>query len=153
MACLLRRVRLRRLRADCRLATNNDRVRAREWFMPEIQLSAPDSHEGGNQRHLQARGLPYAPIIRPDELYADPHLQATGGLPEVIIPVERATSAGEDLVAGMPLLPITFAGDCLPIRSAPPSIGNATVEILSSLGYPPEQIIALETDGVIAKRS
>ena len=33
-------------------------------------------------------GLPYAPITRPEELFDDPHLLATGGLAPITVPAD-----------------------------------------------------------------
>jgi crotonobetainyl-CoA:carnitine CoA-transferase CaiB-like acyl-CoA transferase len=35
---------------------------------------------------FERAGLPFAPIRKPEDLYDDPHLQATGGLAEVVLP-------------------------------------------------------------------
>jgi crotonobetainyl-CoA:carnitine CoA-transferase CaiB-like acyl-CoA transferase len=32
---------------------------------------------------FEKAGLPFAPIVKPEELFDDPHLQATGGLADV----------------------------------------------------------------------
>lgn len=136
------------LRDDPRLTTNNDRVRARDWFMPELRARLATRSKTEIVTIFEARGLPYAPITRPDELYDDPHLLATGGLAPVVLPSDT-TSAGQAVSTAMPLLPITFDGERLPLRSSPPSVGNATAELLSSLGYPPEQINALEAANVV----
>ena len=54
---------------------------------------------------MEAAGLPYAPIRRPEDLYDDPHLVATGGLAPIVLPDgERAGQA-----VGTTLLPFTLA--------------------------------------------
>ncbi|HPU53308.1 MAG TPA: CoA transferase, partial [Burkholderiaceae bacterium] len=74
--------------ADRRLGTNNDRVRAREWLIPELR----GRFKGFSARELMTRfervGLPYAPITRPEELFDDPHLLATGGLAPITVPAD-----------------------------------------------------------------
>ena len=62
------------LKADPRLGSNNDRVRAREWMMPELRrrLAGYSAAELGSR--FEEYGLPYAPITRPQDLFDDPHL-------------------------------------------------------------------------------
>ena len=77
------------LKADARLTTNNDRVQARDWLMPLLRerLAARGAAEIGAM--FEASGLPYAPITRPQDLFDDPHLLATGGLAPVTLPRRR----------------------------------------------------------------
>ena len=35
---------------------------------------------------FEKNGLPFAPILRPDQLFDDPHLNATGGLADITLP-------------------------------------------------------------------
>ena len=90
-------------------------------------------------------GLPYAPIMRPEQLFDDPHLQATGGLAEV-----RLTDGpGAGGTAQAALLPLTLGGDRLGVRLQPPLQGEHTEALLAGLGYPPEKISALQASGAV----
>ena len=68
------------LKGDARLATNNDRVRAREWMMPLLRerFALHTAHELSTR--FEKIGLPYAPITKPQDLFNDEHLLVTGGL-------------------------------------------------------------------------
>ena len=68
------------LYADPRLKTNNDRVQAREWMMPILRSRLADHSAAELSAVFEKNGLPFAPIVRPEDLFDDPHLQATGGL-------------------------------------------------------------------------
>ena len=129
------------LKADPRLATNNQRVLAREWMMPLVRdrLAAFSAVEAGAR--FEANGLPFAPITRPQDLFDDPQLRATGGLAPVTLPDGRTTC--------MPLLPLTLDGRRLPLRGNPPPLGAHTGEVLASLGYSAREIEALRAAGVI----
>lgn len=120
---------------DTRLSTNNDRVRQRDWLIPLLRerLSAFSAAE---LAHLfERKGLPFAPITRPQELLQDPHLLATGGLAPMQLPDGRDTLTA--------LLPLTLAGSRPGIRSNPPRLGEHNRALLSELGYSETQIRAL----------
>ena len=136
------------LKGDRRLATNNDRVRARDWLLPILRerLAARSEDEIG--AIFDARGLPYAPIIRPQDLFDDLHLQATGGLAAIDIAAD-ASGAGRELHARTPLLPLTLGGERLRLRTFPPALGEHTDALLGELGYGANDIVALREAGVV----
>jgi crotonobetainyl-CoA:carnitine CoA-transferase CaiB-like acyl-CoA transferase len=142
---------LAELKADARLASNNLRVQARPWLMPELRarLGGRSAREIGAV--FEAEGLPYAPIARPEALFDDPHLAASGGLAPVTLPAD-ASSAGREIHTRSPLLPLTLAGERLPLRTPPPALGEHTQALLLELGYNATQIAALQADGVIGAR-
>ena len=124
------------LKADVRLKTNNDRVRARDWLMPMLRARlASDSAE-----HLsavfEAHSLPFAPITRPQDLFDDVHLKETGGLAPLTLPDGRQTA--------VPLLPLMLDGQRLGLRRNPPRLGEHGRELLMSLGYDEAQVQALQ---------
>ena len=136
------------LKADARLSTNNARVKARDWMLPILRerfalLSAQEL-----SAKFEAAGLPYAPITQPQELFEDAHLLATGGLTPVTIPAD-ASSAGQPVHTHTPLLPLRMNGERLPLRHAPPSIGQDTEALLQELGYSTAQIQSLVQAGVV----
>jgi crotonobetainyl-CoA:carnitine CoA-transferase CaiB-like acyl-CoA transferase len=73
---------------------------------------------------LEAAGIPYAPIVRPDQLLDDPHLKASGGL----VPMET-----EDGMTEVVLLPLTMGGRRPGVRQALARVGEHTQEILARL--------------------
>jgi len=134
------------LRADPQLASNNDRVRARPTLLPELRrrLAAHTAEELAAvfERH----GLPFAPIARPEQLFDDPHLNATGGLADISLP--DGERAGQ--TARTTLLPLRMDGQRLPVRSDPPRLGEHTAALLADLGYAPAQVQQLRTAAAVA---
>ena len=134
------------LKADPLLATNNDRVRARPTLMPVLRERLAAHTADALAAIFERHGLPFAPIRRPEELFDDPHLQATGSLAEVALPDgERAGTT-----ARVTLLPLRMDGERLPVRSSPPRLGEHTAELLAGLGYSPAQAQALRTAAAVA---
>ena len=136
------------LQSDARLKTNNDRVRAREWMMPILRERFAAFTAQALSARFEYIGLPYAPITRPHALFEDPHLLATGGLAPVHVPAD-ASAAGRPIDTRTALLPLNMDGHRLPLRSAPPSLGQDTRSVLQSLGYAEATIDALIQRGTV----
>jgi len=136
------------LRDDPRLVTNNDRVKLRDWLIPVLrERFKPFSAKELSQR-FEKTGLPYAPITRPQDLFDDPHLLATGGLTPVTIAADN-TGAGREIQTRVALLPLALNGERLQLRSNPPKLGADTIALLQSIGYDEDAIEQLKVDGVI----
>jgi crotonobetainyl-CoA:carnitine CoA-transferase CaiB-like acyl-CoA transferase len=120
------------LKADPRLATNNDRVRAREWLMPLLRARLAGHTAAQLSAVFERHGLPFAPITRPQDLFDDPHLNGTGGLAPLTLPDGRETR--------VPLLPLMLGGERPGVRSHPPAIGQHTTALLRDAGYTDAQI-------------
>ena len=89
--------------ADESIRRNNDRVRARDRLLPEIRSLIGGFTRAEMVARLEGTGIPFAPIVRPDELFDDPHLLASGGLEPVTLPDGRETQ--------LPTLPIAFGAE------------------------------------------
>jgi crotonobetainyl-CoA:carnitine CoA-transferase CaiB-like acyl-CoA transferase len=131
---------------DPAYVTNNDRVRQRPRLLPVLRerLAAWSAAELADifERH----GLPFAPIRKPEELFDDPHLLATGGLADVRL--TDGPKAGE--IAKATLCPITMEGHRLGVRLHPPRMGEHTEELLRGLGYGEGDIASLRGRHVVA---
>ncbi len=136
------------LRDDPRLVTNNDRVKLRDWLIPVLRERFKPFSATELSERFEKTGLPYAPITRPQDLFDDPHLLATGGLTPVTVAADN-TGAGREIQTRVALLPLALNGERLQLRSNPPKLGADTIELLQSIGYSEDAIEQLKVDGVI----
>ncbi|ASW02881.1 CaiB/BaiF CoA transferase family protein [Paraburkholderia aromaticivorans] len=112
------------LAAEPQFANNALRVAVRPELL--IRLGEILKHHRADELSpkLEAAGIPYAPIVRPDQLLDDPHLKASGGL----VPMET-----EDGMTEVVLLPLTMGGRRPGVRQALARVGEHTQEILARL--------------------
>jgi len=132
------------LKADARYATNNDRVRERPTLLPILRERLARYTAAQMAQMMEANKLPYAPIRKPEELFDDEHLLATGGLADMTLP--DGERAGQTTKAT--LFPFTMDGHRLGVRLSPPRLGSHTLEILQKLELSDEDI-----RGLVAKKA
>ncbi len=115
---------------DPRLFSNNDRVNARDWMIPELR----ERLKGYTATYLsdlfEAKGLPFAPIKAPHELIDDPHIMASGGMEKITLPDGERAGESVDTI----LFPFKMDGAHLGVRRNPPRLGEHNDEILRELG-------------------
>ena len=128
--------------ADPRLKTNNDRVMAREWMMPILRSRLADRSAAELSAVFEANELPFAPITKPQDLFDDPHLNATGGLAPVRM--------NDGSLSKVPLMPFTLGGARPGIRLQPPVLGEHTDALLGEVGYSAADIERLKAQHVTA---
>jgi len=134
------------LLADPALATNNDRVRVRPALLATLRERLAHRPADELARLFEQAGLPFAPIRRPEDLFDDPHLLATGGLADV--EVADGEKAGQTVKTT--LFPITMDGQRLGVRLQPPKMGEHTQALLQGLGYDDTQIEQLRQQAAVA---
>ena len=131
------------MHADPRLATNNDRVRAREWLMPQLRSRLAEFGAAELARVFEENELPFAPITKPQDLFDDPHLNATGGLAPVRM--------NDGSTSKVPLMPFTVGGERPGIRLQPPTLNEHGAQLLREAGYSDEQIAGLVAQGITTR--
>jgi len=123
------------LLADPALKTNPQRVEARPRILPIVS----EIFAGMTKHELMGRceelGLPFAPIAKPDDLFDDPHLNASGGLTPLTLPDGRKTK--------VPNLPIEMDGKRFGTRLDLPRVGEHSREVLENLGYGADEVARL----------
>ncbi len=110
------------------LATNARRVERRPWLLQQLGETLQHLELETLCTQLQAAALPYAKVVRPDQLVQDEHLRASGGL------APMTTDTGE--TTQVVLLPLLMGGRRPGVRMPLPGVGEHTAELLDSLAHP-----------------
>jgi crotonobetainyl-CoA:carnitine CoA-transferase CaiB-like acyl-CoA transferase len=116
------------LLADPGFATNAQRVAVRPRLLERLGEILREHRIDELSAKLEAAGLPYAPIVRPEQLVDDPHLRESGG----IVPMQTDDGGSTDVV----LLPLLMGGRRPGVRQPLAAVGEHTQEILDSLVRP-----------------
>jgi len=113
------------LARDPALQTNEQRVHARPDLLERLGAILVRQRADELAGKLEAAGLPYAPIARPDQLLDDPHLRQSGGL----VPMQTEDGSTTDVV----LLPLTLDGRRPGVRTPLARAGEHNEEVLGGL--------------------
>jgi len=133
------------LAADESLKTNDGRATEKGRLLPIIKRVFASYTKAELMAKLDASGLPFAPITRPDELFDDPHLNTGGGLlPYVVTDGPRR---GHE--AKLPALPLEMDGHRLGLRLPVPRAGEHSREVLAEAGYSNDEVEAMLRAGVV----
>jgi crotonobetainyl-CoA:carnitine CoA-transferase CaiB-like acyl-CoA transferase len=133
------------LSGDPRLATNSLRVEARPWLIPKIQAILAQRTKADLVHIFERAQIPFAPVAKPADLFDDPHLLASGGLLDVLMPGGIPTR--------LPRLPVELRGRRPGLRREAPRFGEHTREVLSEAGLGEREITALAERGVVVAES
>ena len=131
---------LRELLADPSLRTNPQRVDARPRIIPIVTALFSKMTKQQLMDKCEELGLPFAPIAKPEDLFDDPHLNASGGLTPVTLANGTKTK--------VPNLPIEMDGERFGTRLDIPQVGGHTRAVLQGLGYSSEEV-----EGLIERRA
>ncbi|MBO6674049.1 MAG: CoA transferase [Rhizobiales bacterium] len=130
------------LATDAGLATNNQRIEARDRLMPRMeQIVGALTLSEFTDKATRAK-LPFAHIARPEQLFDDPHLNAGGRLLE--------TKLRGGVTTKLPALPIEMDGRRSDIFADPPELGADTANVLAELGLPEAELADLAARNIIA---
>jgi crotonobetainyl-CoA:carnitine CoA-transferase CaiB-like acyl-CoA transferase len=128
--------------ADESLRESNERVKKRDLIKPQIRELVSGYTRSEIIEKLDGTGLPFAPIGKPEELFDDPHLAASGGLEEVRLDTGEETR--------LPALPLTMYGTRPARRAELSAAGAETSQILADLGYDADEVERILSSGAAA---
>jgi len=106
-------------------ADNAARVAVRPQLLADLGAIMVDQRLDELAPRLEAAGIPYAPISRPEQLVDDPHLKQSGGL----VPMTTDDGGTTEVV----LLPLLMGGRRPGVRMPLPKVGEHTEEVLAGL--------------------
>jgi crotonobetainyl-CoA:carnitine CoA-transferase CaiB-like acyl-CoA transferase len=129
------------LAADRSLDSNSQRVAARDRVLPRLRALFKGLTRQELSRLCEKVSLPFAPIMRPDELFDDPQLKSPGAMVDVSLADGRKTS--------VPALPLEFDGQRLGLRLDIPRAGEHSISIAEEIGLDQREIDALRRDGIM----
>ena len=133
---------LAELAADETLKTNSQRVLQREALLPRVRDLFKTYSKAELVPILERTGLPFAPIGKPEDMFEDPHLMASGGLGATTLPDGRETR--------LPILPIEMDGRRPSQGGKLAKPGEHTDEVLRDLGMTSASIDELRKRRVVA---
>ena len=119
------------------LSTNTQRVAQRNEFMPRLHKMLKTHNLLQIVEILESFGLPFAPIMRPDQLLDDPHVNHPGATVEVTL--------SNGVRAKVPTLPIEYNGARPSLYQDLPKIGEHNEAIAQELGYSDEELEVLRS--------
>jgi crotonobetainyl-CoA:carnitine CoA-transferase CaiB-like acyl-CoA transferase len=109
--------------------------------MPKLRALVKGLTRADVSRVCERVNLPFAPILRPDELFDDAQMKAPGAMMEVTLADGRKTS--------IPALPLELDGKRLGLRLDVPRIGQHSADIAGEAGLDRDEIDALRRDGIL----
>ena len=119
------------------LSTNTQRVAQRNEFMPRLHKMLKTHNLSQIVEILESFGLPFAPIMRPDQLFDDPHVNHPGATVEVTL--------SNGVRAKVPTLPIEYNGARPSLYQDLPKIGEHNEAVAQELGYSDEELEVLRS--------
>ena len=123
---------LESLLQDVELQTNAQRVTCRDAFIPIIQEMFQKLDLSEASAICERVGLPFAPILRPDQLFDDPHVNHPGATVEVTLSNGVRTQ--------VPALPFEYDGARPDLYRDLPKIGEHNNDVARELGYSDEDL-------------
>jgi crotonobetainyl-CoA:carnitine CoA-transferase CaiB-like acyl-CoA transferase len=129
------------LASDPRFLTNPDRVRNRDELVAILSERLRERTTKEWHEALREAGVPAAPVANVEDVVLAEQTEALGLLQRV----EHSRIPDLELVA----LPVSFDHERSQHRSAPPLVGEHTLEILREIGYDEAEIGELTVLGIV----
>jgi crotonobetainyl-CoA:carnitine CoA-transferase CaiB-like acyl-CoA transferase len=126
---------------DPRFATNAARVTNRDALDELLEPIMMKRTTAEWVTALEKAGVPCGPINNLKEVFEDPQVQARG----MKIEMSHKTAGKVPLIRG----PMRFSATPVEHKIPPPTLGEHTDEVLTSLGKSAEEIAKLKSDGIV----
>jgi crotonobetainyl-CoA:carnitine CoA-transferase CaiB-like acyl-CoA transferase len=126
---------------DPALKTNPQRVEARPRILPIVTEIFAKMGKQELMDRCEKLGLPFAPIAKPEDLFEDPHLNASQGLTPVTL--------NNGVKSKVPVLPIEMDGRRFGMRIDIPQVGEHTRDVLNSVGYSAAEVDKMVSGKVV----
>ena len=107
--------------------TNAERVLCRDAFIPRIRQMFLGRELSQVITICERIGVPFAPILRPDQLFDDPHVNHPGATVEITL--------SNGMRAKVPALPVEYNGFRPGLHRGLPQIGEHNEDVANELGY------------------
>ena len=111
--------------------TNAERVLCRDAFIPRIRQMFLGRELSQVITICERIGVPFAPILRPDQLFDDPHVNHRGATVEITL--------SNGMRAKVPALPVEYNGFRPGLHRGLPQIGEHNEDVANELGYSDEK--------------
>ena len=138
---------LHALAADPRLATNTMRVGEKAWLIPALREAIEALPLEEVRARCERASISWAPVGKPADLTSDPHLLASGGLLDTLVPC-LGVAGGR---TGLPGLPLEFGAgrERAGVTLQPPHLGEHNRDVLTEAGFSASEIDVLAEKTVI----
>ncbi len=127
---------------DARFATDAERGRNGELISARAGAWCAERTTAEALQALEQARVPAGPVLSPQQAHDDPHVQAM----RVLNPMDYPGLPKAAPVVGTPVLLSETPGR---ITRRPPTLGEHTDEVMTEIGYSPEDIAALRARRVI----
>ena len=126
---------------DKSLAGNQDRIDQRDRLLPYLTERFGRMKKNEILELAEKAGIPFAPVAKPQDLFDDPHLNASGGLLNVRLPDGRTIK--------LPALPLRIKGHDFNKSLDPPTLGQGGGNWLEAAGLDEGKLTDLVRRGIV----
>ncbi|EIN12350.1 CAIB/BAIF family enzyme [Punctularia strigosozonata HHB-11173 SS5] len=129
------------LASDPRFTTNAKRVDHRAEVIQAVTEALMEHDRDYWLKRFEGGGVPFGPINDIAETFAHPQAKAR----DIVVEVEHPRAGKIKLVAP----PVMYNGKRMDVRRPPPWLSEHTEEVLTELGYTPDDITQFRADKIV----